>query len=131
MAQLPPSLQDLVNRFQQAQNQLQSVLLRKQQYEAELRDVEKALGEIEKLSQDAKVYKSVGNFLLQTNRDAALQELRERKELLELHIKTLSRQESMLREQLDKLRDDINKELARLRGSGGAQQASAGDKGGG
>ncbi|WP_052886018.1 prefoldin subunit beta [Thermoproteus uzoniensis] len=131
MAQLPPSLQDLVNRFQQAQNQLQSVLLRKQQYEAELRDVEKAMGEIEKLSQDAKVYKSVGNFLLQTSRDVALQELKERKELLELHIKTLSRQESMLREQLDKLRDDINKELARIRGGGEKQQTGAAAKGGG
>ncbi|MEL9991786.1 MAG: prefoldin subunit beta [Thermoproteus sp.] len=132
MAQLPPSLQDLVNRFQQAQNQLQSVLLRKQQYEAELRDVEKALSEIEKLAQDAKIYKSVGNFLLQTSRDVALQELKERKELLELHIKTLSRQESMLREQLDKLRDDINKELARLRGGGaGGAQPTAPAKGGG
>ncbi|MFP3213386.1 MAG: prefoldin subunit beta, partial [Thermoproteus sp.] len=69
MAQLPPSLQDLVNRLQQAQSQLQSVLLRKQNYEAELRDVEKAMGEIEKLPQDAKIYKSVGNFLLQTSRD--------------------------------------------------------------
>jgi prefoldin beta subunit len=37
MAQIPPSLQDLANRFNQAQAQLQSVLLRKQQYEAELK----------------------------------------------------------------------------------------------
>lgn len=49
MAQVPPSLQDLANRFNQAQAQLQNVLLRKQQYEAELREVEKAIAEIEKL----------------------------------------------------------------------------------
>ncbi|MEM1597756.1 MAG: prefoldin subunit beta [Pyrobaculum sp.] len=119
MAQIPPSLQDLANRFNQAQQQLQSVLLRKQQYEAELREVEKAITEIEKLPQDAKIYKSVGNFLIQQSRDAALQELKDRKELLELHVKTLTRQESMLREQLEKLRDEINKELAKLRGGGG------------
>lgn len=118
MAQIPPSLQDLANRFNQAQQQLQSVLLRKQQYEAELREVEKAITEIEKLPQDAKIYKSVGNFLIQQSRDAALQELKDRKELLELHVKTLTRQESMLREQLEKLRDEINKELAKLRGGG-------------
>ncbi|MEZ0319054.1 MAG: prefoldin subunit beta [Pyrobaculum sp.] len=117
MAQVPPSLQDLANRFNQAQQQLQSVLLRKQQYEAELREVEKAITEIEKLPQDAKIYKSVGNFLIQQSKDAALQELKDRKELLELHIKTLTKQESMLREQLEKLRDEINKELAKLRGS--------------
>ena len=97
MAQIPPSLQDLANRFNQAQAQLQSVLLRKQQYEAELREVEKAISEIEKLPQDAKIYKSVGNFLLPQTKDSALQELRDRKELLELHVKTLSRQESLLR----------------------------------
>jgi prefoldin beta subunit len=117
MAQIPPSLQDLVNRFNQAQAQLQSVLLRKQQYEAELREVEKAISEIEKLPQDARIYKSVGNFLLPQTKDSALQELRDRKELLELHVKTLARQESLLREQLEKLREEINKELAKLRGS--------------
>ena len=95
---------------------MQSVLVRKQQYEAELRDVEKAEQELEKLSQDARVFKQVGAFLIPVSRDQALQELKDRKELLELHIKTLSKQEGLLREQLEKLRDEINRELARLRG---------------
>jgi len=116
MTQIPPSLQDLVNRYNQAQAQLQSVLLRKQQYEAELREVDKAISEIEKLPQDAKIFKSVGNFLIQQSKDVALQELKDRKELLELHVKTLAKQESMLREQLEKLKEELNKELARLRG---------------
>lgn len=60
----------------------------------------------------------MGNFLIQQNKEIALQELRDRKELLELHVKTLTRQESMLREQIEKLRDEINKELAKLRGGG-------------
>jgi len=124
MAQIPQSLQDLINRFNQAQAQLQSVLLRKQQYEAELREVEKAIAEIERLSSEARIFKNVGNFLVQQSRDAALQELKDRKELLELHVKTLSRQESMLREQIDKLRDEINKELARLKG--GTSEAAKG-----
>jgi prefoldin beta subunit len=124
MAQIPPSLQDLANRFNQAQAQLQSVLLRKQQYEAELKEVEKAISEIEKLPQEARIYKSVGNFLVPQTRDAALQELKDRKELLELHVKTLTKQESMLREQIEKLREEINKELAKLRG--GSPEAAKG-----
>jgi len=123
MTQIPPSLQDLVNRYNQAQAQLQSVLLRKQQYEAELREVDKAISEIEKLPQDAKIFKSVGNFLIQQSKDVALQELRDRKELLELHVKTLAKQESLLREQLEKLKEELNKELARLRGG---QEAAKG-----
>ncbi len=116
MAQVPPSLQELVNRFNQAQAQLQAVILRKQQYEAELREVEKAVIEMEKLPQDAKIYKNVGNFLVQIARDPALQELKDRKELLELQLKTLARQESMLREQIEKLRGEINREVSRARG---------------
>ena len=123
---VPPSLQDAVNRLQQVQNQLQGVVLRKQQYEAELREVERAISELEKMSSDVKVYKNVGVFLVLTNRDEALQELKDRKELLELHIKTLAKQESMLRDQLEKLRDEINRELARLRGGTGGELAKGG-----
>jgi prefoldin beta subunit len=125
MSQIPPSLQDLLNRLNQANAQLQGVLVRKQQFEAELKEVERAMTEIDKLPQDATVYKSVGNFLVPQSKSAALQELRDRKELLELHVKTLSRQESLLREQLEKLRDEINRELARLRGA--AEASKSGD----
>lgn len=117
MASLPPSVQESIGRIQQLQNQLQSVLVRKQQYELELREVEKALGEVEKASSDSKVYKVVGGFLVQVSRDQAVQELRDRKELLELHIRTLAKQEGLLKEQIDKLRDEVNRELAKLRGT--------------
>jgi prefoldin beta subunit len=123
MSQIPPSLQDLLNRLNQANAQLQGVLVRKQQFEAELKEVERAMTEIDKLPQDATVYKSVGNFLVPQSKSAALQELRDRKELLELHVKTLSRQESLLREQLEKIRDEINKELARLKGAAEASKS--------
>jgi len=117
MASLPPSVQESIGRMQQLQNQLQSVLIRKQQYELELKEVEKALGEIEKVSDDSRIYKIVGSFLIQVSKDQAIQELKDRKELLELHIRTLARQEGMLREQIEKLRDEVNRELARLRGT--------------
>ncbi len=119
MSSLPPSLQSDLEKLQALQDQLNSVRVRKQQFESELREVERAISEIEKVSAESKVYKIVGSFLVLVTKDQALQELKDRKELLELHIKTLSRQESMLMKQIEDLRTQINEALAKLQGGAG------------
>ncbi|ADY02001.1 MAG: prefoldin subunit beta [Vulcanisaeta sp.] len=119
MSSLPPSLQSDLEKLQALQDQLNSVRVRKQQFESELKEVEKAISEIEKISTESKVYKIVGSFLVLVTKDQALQELKDRKELLELHIKTLSRQESMLMKQIEDLRTQINEALAKLQGGAG------------
>jgi prefoldin beta subunit len=118
MSSIPPSLQGDIEKLQALQEQLQGVLVRKQQFETELKEVERAIGEIEKLNPDSRVYKIVGTFLVLVNKDQALQELRDRKELLELHVKTLTKQETMLRKQIDDLRSQINEALSKLQGGG-------------
>ncbi|KUO92542.1 MAG: prefoldin subunit beta, partial [Vulcanisaeta sp. CIS_19] len=118
MSSLPPSLQSDLEKLQALQDQLNSVRVRKQQFESELKEVERAISEIEKVPTDGKVYKIVGSFLVLVTKDQALQELKDRRELLELHIKTLSRQESMLMKQIEDLRNQINEALAKLQGGG-------------
>lgn len=119
MAQeIPPALRNDIERLRQLEDQLQAVLLRKQQYEAELRNVDRALNEINKLPQDSRVYKVVGTFLLLISRDEALQDLNQRKELLDLHIQSLSKQENMLRKQISDLESRVNQALS---GSAGGQ----------
>jgi|GEM_PF-194553 prefoldin beta subunit len=120
MSSLPPSLQSDLEKLQALQDQLNSVRVRKQQFESELKEVERAISEIEKVPTDGKVYKIVGSFLVLVTKDQALQELKDRRELLELHIKTLSRQESMLMKQIEDLRNQINEALAKLQGGAGA-----------
>ncbi len=120
MSSLPPSLQADLEKLQALQDQLNSVRIRKQQFEGELKEVERAISEIEKVPADGKVYKVVGTFLVLVTKDQALQELKDRKELLELHIKTLSRQESMLMKQIEDLRTQINEAVAKLQGGTGA-----------
>ncbi|MFB6470375.1 MAG: prefoldin subunit beta [Vulcanisaeta sp. AZ3] len=125
MSSLPPSLQSDLEKLQALQDQLNSVRVRKQQFEGELKEIERAISEIEKVPADGKVYKIVGSFLVLVTKDQALQELKDRRELLELHIKTLSRQENMLMKQIDDLRTQINDALAKLQG-GGAGAAKGG-----
>ncbi len=120
-AEIPPALRNDLERLRQLEDQLQAVLLRKQQYESELRNVDRALNELNKLPQDSKVYRVVGTFLLLTTRDEAIQDLNQRKELLDLHIQSLVKQENLLRKQISDLEAKVKQALSTGQG-GQAQQ---------
>ncbi len=110
-AKLPPQVQERLLRLQQLQQTLQNVLIQKQQLELELTDVEQALSELEKLSDDAVVYKSVGMLLIKSDRAKVTNELNERKELISMRISVLGRQEERLRSQAKDLQQKLQQYL--------------------
>jgi len=114
--QLPPHLQQQLARLAQVQEMLSNIIARRQQWEAELREVENAIGELNKVSDETPIYKSVGGLLIKTDKATALADLNDKKETIDLRIKTLQRQESLLKKQLDDLRKRVSDELSRLRG---------------
>jgi len=73
------------------------------------------LEELEKLSPETPIYKSVGALLFSAERDKTISELQDRKDTLELHIKTLERQESLARKQVEELRQKVSQMLASTR----------------
>ena len=120
--QLPPELQNKLLQLQESQERLRALIIRRQQYELELREVQRALEELEKLSPETPIYKSVGVLLFLADRDKTLSELQDKKETLELHIKTLERQENLARKQVEELRQKIAQSLssAGVTGAGGS-----------
>ncbi len=120
--QLPPELQNKLLQLQESQERLRALIIRRQQYELELREVQRALEELEKLSPETPIYKSVGVLLFLADRDKTLSELQDKKETLELHIKTLERQENLARKQVEELRQKISQSLssAGVTGVGGS-----------
>ncbi len=117
--ELPPELQHKIMQLQESQERLRALILRRQQYEVELREVQRALEELEKLSPETPIYKSVGTLLFLADRDKTIAELQDKKETLELHIKTLERQENLARKQVEELRQKITQSLSST-GAGGA-----------
>ncbi|TMI41973.1 prefoldin subunit beta [Candidatus Bathyarchaeota archaeon] len=109
--ELPPQLQEQLLRLQQLQQTLQAVASQKQQLEIEASETEKALAELEKLSDEIPVYKSVGNLLLKSERQALLKELKERKELLATRITVLGRQEERTKERLKESQEKLQERL--------------------
>jgi len=109
--ELPPWLKEQLARFDQLQQNLQAILLQKQQVEMELSEIDKALEELKKASPGDIVYKSVGNLLIKSDRDGLIKELEERKELANTRIMVLSKQESRVRENVKELQDKINEAI--------------------
>jgi prefoldin beta subunit len=111
ISRLPPQVQQRLLRLQQLQQTLQGVLTQKQQLELELTEVEQALSELEKLTDTAVIYKSVGSLLVKSEKAKVATELNERKELLNMRINVLGKQEERLRTQGKDLQDKLQRDL--------------------
>ena len=111
ISSLPPQVQQRLLRLQQLQQTLQGVLTQKQQLELELTDVEQALSELEKLADTAVIYKSVGSLLVKSEKAKVTTELNERKELLNMRINVLGKQEERLRTQVKGLQEKLQQDL--------------------
>jgi prefoldin beta subunit len=112
VSQLPPQIQERLLRLQQLQQTLQSILAQKQQVELESTETEQALSEVQKLGEDAIIYKATGSLMIKSDKTKITTELNERKELLGTRVAVLAKQEERLRAQVKdvqtKLQQDLN-----------------------
>jgi len=113
---LPPKVRQRVALYQQTQQRLQAILLRKQQLNLELMEIENALRELEKVGEDTPVYKSVGSLLIRTEKGKVVKELEDRREYIKLRLESLDAEERRAREQLKELQAKLRKDLRGLEG---------------
>jgi len=112
ISKLPPQVQERLLRLQQVQQTLQSVLAQKQQVEIELTEIEQALGELQKMGDDAVIYKAIGTLLVKSEKAKITAELNERKELLNTRTTVLGKQEERLRSQLKDLQAKLQQDFS-------------------
>ncbi|MBO3803249.1 MAG: prefoldin subunit beta [Candidatus Brockarchaeota archaeon] len=110
-AEIPPQIQEQLARLQQMQQSLDALLLQKQQLELELSESESAVAELEKSAPGGDVYRQVGRILIKSDRDALLNELKERKELLTIRQTSLAKQEARLKEKLAELQAQLRERM--------------------
>jgi prefoldin, beta subunit, archaeal len=106
--EIPPWLKEQLARLNQLQQNLQAILMQKQQLEIEGMEIDKALEELKKATPDDIVYKSAGPILIRSKKDDLIKELEEKKELLNTRIAVLSKQESRLKENLKEVQGRID-----------------------
>jgi len=100
--------QEKIGQLQMFEQSLQTFLGQKQQFQVQLVEVESALKELETTN---KAYKIVGNIMVEAEKDELQNDLKSRKEMLELRIKTMDKQESQVRERASKLQAEILKKI--------------------
>ena len=75
-------------------------------------EINQALEELQKLTDDAVVYKAAGSLLIKSERTKVIADLNERKDLLSTRITVLGKQEERVRAQVKdvqtKLQQDLN-----------------------
>jgi prefoldin beta subunit len=106
--ELPPYIREQLARYDQVQQNLQAVLIQKQQVEMELTETEKALEELAKATGSEGIYKFAGNLLVKVEKDAMVKELNEKKELGSTRKMVLAKQEGRFRENLKDLQVKID-----------------------
>ena len=88
---------------------LQNILFQKQAFELEMDETISALKEIEKSGDE--VFKIIVQLMIKTEKTKIKTELLEKEKILDLRIKSFEKQETYLREKLDKIRDEITDSL--------------------
>lgn len=97
-----------ISQLQMFEQSLQSFLGQKQQFQVQLVEIESALNE---LNNTEKAYKIVGNIMVESGRDELKADLSSKKEMLELRLKTMDKQEAQIREKASKLQAEILKKI--------------------
>src|SRR3989338_1022397 len=93
-----------IEELQMLEQHLQGFLAQKQTVQIELQEVENALSEINKTKDD--VYKILSGVMLKADRESLLRELEEKKKILDLRINSIEKQEKILEEKTQNLRDN-------------------------
>ncbi len=112
MDEMSPKLQNQIAQFQQLQQQLQTVMSQKIRMDAMLKEMEMTLEELKKAPAETTVYKSVGSLMIKVADTPALQkEIEDDKETTEIRVKSLDRQEKMLKEKFQSVQEQLNRAL--------------------
>ena len=97
-----------IGQLQMFEQSLQNFLGQKQQFQVQLVEVESALSELDNTD---KAYKIVGNIMVEADKNELKADLQSKKEMLELRIKTMEKQENQVREKASQLQSEILKKI--------------------
>lgn len=102
--ELSKETQESISKLQLIEQNVQQLLLQKQQFQAQLFELESALKEIEKTDES---YKIVGNVMIKADKAALKAELLSKKEIVDLRLKNLDKQEKQLKDKAEALQKEV------------------------
>ncbi|WP_135604497.1 prefoldin subunit beta [Methanococcoides sp. NM1] len=110
-SEIPPQVQNQLAQLQQVQQQAQSLAMQKNQMASMQKESEMALEELGKLSDDAVVYRAVGDLQIQSTKEETVTKLKERLDTLSLRLQSLSRQEERISKRFTQLQEQLQQAM--------------------
>lgn len=116
--EIPEESRKDIMEFQNLQQQLQYLLLQKQQAQLQLAELDRAKGEVEK-SSSGSFYRGVGGILVPKTKDELAADLASDSESIKLRLDLMAKQEERLKGRLNALGQRLSELESKLNGSRG------------
>ena len=94
-----------IAQLQMLEQNIQNFLVQKQTFQTQLIEVDNALEELEKTK--GKTYKIVGNIMISAEKEDLKKDLDSKKEILNLRIKNIEKQENQLKDKATILQSEV------------------------
>jgi len=107
--QLNKETEEKIAQLQLMEQNMQNVIMQKQAFQTQLFEIDNALKELEKTKDET--YKIVGPIMVSINKKDLKDDLQSKKEVIELRIKNLEKQEKKIKEEATQLQSDVMKKL--------------------
>ena len=98
-----------IQELQLSEQNLQGLNMQRQAFLMELTEVENALSEIK--DNNEPVFKVIGQIMIKTDKKKIEKELKEKKDLINLRIKSIEKQENLLNDNVDKIKAELMKKI--------------------
>jgi len=98
-----------IAQLQLMEQNIQTLAIQRQNFQAQLMEIDNALTEL--TTAKAATYKIVGNIMLATDKETLQNDLKAKKEVIELRLKNIKKQEDAIREKAEDLQSEVIKEL--------------------
>lgn len=109
MAKSNKDVQENIEKLQILEQKTQTLLMQKQNFQAQLIETENALNELE--TNKGSVYKIVGNIMILAEKDKLKEDLNNRNDVIMLRIKNIEKQENKLKEEATEIQDIVMSSL--------------------
>lgn len=103
------NLEKEIQEFQISEQALQNLLLQKQAFQMELSETENALKEIKNTKED--IFKIVGQIMLKADKQETEKELSHKKDILQLRLNSIEKQEKSVKDKVENLREELSKKI--------------------
>lgn len=107
---LSKETQQKIAQLQLLEQNLQNTLIQKQTFQSQLLELENALEELNK-TKETSSYKIIGTIMISSKKEDLKKDLNSKKEILQLRIKNLEKQQEQIKEKATGLQQEVMKDI--------------------